>query len=71
MRQEGDLLYYYFMASIFVLIAVFATFFFFGSFMFMGGALVSLMMVDEGLSKVNPNHQSRRATEEAAERSAA
>ena len=71
MRQEGDLLYYYFMASVFVLVAAFCLFCFFGSFMFMGGSLVALMMVDEGLSKMVPEHESKKDKEEAEQRAAA
>ena len=70
-KQEGDLLYFYFMVCVFLFISIIALFLFFGSFMFMGGSLVALMMLDEGLSKVNPDHQSKRASEEAAEREAA
>ena len=59
------------MACVFLLVSLFAIYLFFGCFMFMGGSLIVIMMVDEGLSKINPDHQSRRASEEAAEREAA
>lgn len=71
LKQEGDLLYYYFMACLSLFIAAFSLYCFFGFFMFMGGSLLALIMVDEGLSKINPDHQSKRAAEEAAEREAA